>query len=150
MKLILHCHHELLFEPAYEPLTNRIAYIKAEKPEEEIPVRLNVIRYVTKKETEMLPKRVLKKAEELYKAWEEWEKAREAREAREKAREEVWGKEGEAWEAYDKAYDKAWEAWAKAWKAWDKTVKSPAMEKWHKKVCKPDCPWNGETLFPNS
>ena len=24
----------------------------------------------------------------------------------------------------------------------------PELEAWHKKVCVPDCPWNGKTIFP--
>ena len=32
--------------------------------------------------------------------------------------------------------------------AWEKAQNSKAMKKWHKKVCIPDCPWNGKTLFP--
>ena len=162
---VLHLHHKMLFETLTEPIENRINYIKEEKPKHEIETRLSAMRILTPAEVKTIPKGVMKKCEVYDKAWEAWEKTREARykacEACDEA-EEVYGKAREAWgkteEVYGKAmeaYYKTEEAYVKAWKAWDKAeeafvdaCKSPAMIKWHKKVCRDECPWDGETLFP--
>ena len=44
-------------------------------------------------------------------------------------------------EAYA-AYDKAWAAYNKAY-----TAAMPELELLHKQEC-PDCPWDGQTIFP--
>ena len=49
------------------------------------------------------------------------------------------------WEALEKTWE-AWEA-CEACEAWEKAQNSKQMKEWHKKVCVPDCPWNGKTLF---
>ena len=41
-------------------------------------------------------------------------------------------------------YVKAWEAYDKAWEAYE-----PQIVELHKELC-PDCPWDGETIFPQS
>ena len=108
------------------------------------------------------------KTEEAYvKAREAYDKAMEAYDKTTKAYYKARGVWDKTWEAYDKAmeaydktteaYDKARGVWDKAWKACDKAedafvdaCNTPAMIKWHKKICKYDgCPWDGETLFPN-
>jgi hypothetical protein len=53
LKLYWHVHHEILVENLTEPLKNRIAYIKAEKPEEEIKIRLKLLKRVKCKVTEL-------------------------------------------------------------------------------------------------
>jgi hypothetical protein len=58
--LVLHCHHEKLFEYLVEPAENRIAYILQDKPESERALRLRLFR----------PLR-----QETLKADAEWEKA---------------------------------------------------------------------------
>ena len=124
-QLVLHCHHRLLFETLTEPLRNRIKYIKEEKPEHEVETRLGAIRILTPAEVKTIPKGVMKKLEAWDKAMETYVKA---------------------WETWDKA----WEAYDKAWEVFHKACNTPAMIKWHKKICKYDgCTWDGETLFPN-
>lgn len=55
------------------------------------------------------------------------------------------------WEAW-KAWDKAWEAQEarekvqEAQEAYEEAQSTPKMMEWHKKVCLPDCPWNGREL----
>ena len=44
--------------------------------------------------------------------------------------------------AVRKAYN---EAVASARKAYDE-----ASERWHRSVCVPDCPWDGQTIFPGA
>ena len=137
-QLVLHCHHRLLFETLTEPLRNRIKYIKEEKPEHEVETRLGAIRILTPAEVKTIPKGVMKKLEAYNKAWGVYNKA--------------WGVYNKAGEAYNKAreaYVKAREACEKAEDAFVDACNTPAMIKWHKKVCKyKGCPWNGETLFP--
>jgi len=137
-QLVLHCHHRLLFETLTEPLRNRIKYIKEEKPEHEVETRLGAIRILTPAEVKTIPKGVMKKLEAYNKAMEAYYKTEEAYD--------------KTWEAYDKAMearDKAMEAYDKAGEVFHKACNTPAMIKWHKKICKYDgCTWDGETLFP--
>ena len=49
LELYWHVHHEILFENLIEPLQNRIDYIKKEKPEDEIKLRLKLLRPVKAK-----------------------------------------------------------------------------------------------------
>ena len=46
IKFAWHVHHDLLVEPLIEPLKNRIAYIKDNKPEDEIATRLRLLKPV--------------------------------------------------------------------------------------------------------
>ena len=51
------------------------------------------------------------------------------------------------WQAYDRA---RWKAWYEAWKAYENTLNDnkAAIEKLHSIEC-PNCPWDGNTIFPN-
>ena len=121
---VLHLHHKMLFETLTEPIENRINYIKEEKPEHERETRLSAMRILTPSEVKTIPKGVMKKYEAYDKAMEAYYKTEEA-------------------------YVKAREACEKAEDAFVDACNTPAMIKWHKKVCKyKGCPWNGETLFP--
>ena len=153
---ILHPNHDILFEELTEPIENRIDYIKKNEPANEIPIWLNVMRVLTDEEVKAIPRE----------AWDAWDKAWKAREKAEKARnaenkawneEKTWKAQKKARKAWNKAWEeweKAWEEWKKAWNArdkardaWKKAQQSPAMTEWHASVCKPDCPWNGKSLF---
>ena len=121
--LYWHIHHEILLEETTD-IQERIDYIRANKPEKEIPLHLKLMTPVL--HPEKLPARF-----------------RKAREAYDKAREAYI----KAWEAYDKAreaYIMAGKDYDKAWEAYIKTSK--ACEKLHKEE-HPDCPWNGKTIF---
>ena len=86
LRFAFHVHHDRLMEPLTEPISVRRKYIKENKPKEEVPLRLKLLKEVKGK----LPREVVK-------AWEAYGKAREAY--------------VKAWEAYDnarKAYDKAY------------------------------------------
>ena len=119
--LIWHIHHDQLIELLTEPLQNRIDYIKANKPEAEIPIRLKWLTPV--QHPEKVPEEFVKAREAYDKAWEAYDKARGAYV---KARE---------------AYDKAQEAYVKAWEDY-----KPQIEALHREE-HPGCPWNGRTLF---
>jgi tetratricopeptide (TPR) repeat protein len=140
--LIWHIHHDQLIELLTEPLQNRIDYIKANKPEAEIPIRLKWLTPV--QHPEKVPEEFVKAREAYDKAWEAYDKAREAYV-------KAWEAYDKAWEAYDKArgayvkareaYDKAQEAYVKAWEDY-----KPQIEALHREE-HPGCPWNGRTLF---
>ena len=116
-----HIHHDTLLEWSKEPLHLRAKFIKAVKPEKEIEARLRLMRPVKGK----LP-------------------------------DEVTGAYGVAEEATARAW------WTATWDVGDtlaiaartqgklKEIISnnrKAIEELHRKEC-PDCPWNGETIFP--
>ena len=143
-----HVHHDILVEPLTEPIENRIAFIKANKPKEEVETRLRLLKPIKA----LLPVDVVK-------TWEAYDKAREAhvkaREAHVKAWEaHVKAREAhvKAREAYVKAWeagDKAWEAYVKAREAYNKTLNDhkDEIDALHREEC-PNCPWDGETIFP--
>jgi hypothetical protein len=149
-----HVHHNILLEPLTEPITNRIAYIKKEKPIEEQPLRLRLLKEIKGK----LPLTVVKaweahvKAREAYdKAWEAYVKAWEAHVKAREAHDKAWEAYDKAWEAYVKALEahvKANEAYVKAWEAYVKALEECKKEikELHKKEC-PNCPWDGKTIF---
>ena len=117
-----HVHHGdgLLVERLYEPYKTRVAFIKATKDPSEIETRLRLFQPV--RGTIRAPKYW----REAYAKWQEADaKWREA--------------------------DAKWrEADAKRREAYAKRLSSPSWKKveaLHRKEC-PDCPWNGETIFP--
>ena len=155
-----HIHHDVLLEETSN-IQERIDYIKAEKAEAEIPLRLKLMTPVL--HPEKLPvsfrkaREAYDKAREAYiKADEAYDKAREAYDKAGKAYDKAgeaydkaWETLGKAEEAYDKAWkarDKEWKACEKALKARDKALKAPQIEKLHREE-HPDCPWNGKTIF---
>jgi chromosome segregation ATPase len=142
-----HVHHDVLFEEIIGSVEERIAYIKAEKPKDEVEVRLRLlkpVRYDTAKLKEAYAKlkEAYAKREEADAKWKEayakWEEAYAKREEADAKLEEAYAK----WEEVDakrKEVDaKRKEAYAK----WEEAVASS-----HKDQC-PDCPWNGHTIFP--
>ena len=76
-----HVHHGVLCEPLTESVENRIAYIKASKPKDEIEIRLKLLKPASKE-------------------------ASKARAVHEKAVSKAWAYE--AWAVYDKATSEAW------------------------------------------
>jgi len=153
LKYYFHIHHEILVESLTEPLKNRIKYIKEEKPEDEIELRLKLIKPVKGK----LPGEFVKASQTWVKAYQASVKAYQASDkayqARVKASQAwdkanlVWAKASQAWDKAYQAWDKAYQVWAKANQAWDKAYQDnmPALEKLHKKEC--GCGWNGKTIF---
>jgi len=159
-KYYWHIHHGILFEQATEPIKNRIAYIKSDKPECEVALRLRLLKPVKDQKRLIAILTAYEKVEalalEAYKkveatALEAYEKATApASEAYKKAT-------APALEAYKKATAPASEAYKKAtapaleaYKKVEATAlakRDGAINTLHAKEC-PDCPWDGETIFP--
>jgi len=74
IKLFWHIHHDTLIESLTEPLKVRIAYIKKEKSEDEIKLRLKLLKPVKGK----LPMEVIKARKAYDKARKAYDKARKA------------------------------------------------------------------------
>ena len=149
MKYYWHIHHEVLLEPS-DDIGERIEYIKNNKPVEEIPIRLHLLKEVKGK----LPEAYA----EAYKAYDEaWKARAEASKARDeayKACDEASKALDEAWKACDeacKAYDEASKDYYEAWKDRDEAWKARKLEieALHELEC-PNCPWDGKTIFPNN
>jgi exonuclease VII small subunit len=155
-------HHEESIEILTELIENRIDYILRNKPEDEQAIRLHWLRPCPFE----LPERLTKagaerdKAEAEYnKAWAEWQKALAE-----------WDKAGAELDKARAEWDKAWAEWQKARAEYNKARAeldkaqaeyNKAGAEWQKAEaeCKdeinaqferyfPDCPWDGETLFP--
>ncbi len=133
-ELWFHVHHQVLAEFLTEPLANRIAYIKAEKPEREVPIRL---KWLTPVQGEI--------PTSLDKAGAAYVKARAAYVKAEAAYVKARAASDKAWAAYEKAlaaYVKARAAYAKALAA-----ARPALEVMHA-IEHPGCSWDERTLLP--
>ena len=129
-----HIHHDILVEPLLEPIKNRIAYIKSEKPEDEIETRLRLMKTVKGE----LPKKLMDTWEAYAQAWVACDQALAAC--------------NQAWKVSDqvrKAYKQARAPYDQARKAYDQAhaAYKPQVEALHKIEC-PNCPWNGLTIFP--
>jgi len=110
-----HIHHDILIEPLIEPLKNRIEYIKKNKPIEEQPLRLRLLKEVKGK----LPGIRISIIE---KAYTEWRKA------------------DTEWRKADAKWEKAGAKWRKADAKWNKKYRLQILAL-HAKEC-PDCTWN--------
>jgi hypothetical protein len=135
-----HVHHDILLEYCHS-YDERKNYIVNYKSLDEQELRLKLFKPIKGE----LP-------EEVQKAWAEydktWTKCDKARAEYDKVRAEY----DKAGAEYDKAWAECYKAWAeydKAWTECDKAIKNHLDEinKLHAEEC-PDCPWNGETIFP--
>ena len=144
----LHVHHEgPVIELLTEPIENRINYINANKSSGEIETRLRLLRELTEEEVEQLPPAWVEAYRVYREAYRVWGEAYRA--YGEAYR--VYGEAGRAWEeAYrvwgeaDRAYWEADWVWVKAYR-----VYAPQLEALHTRICLPDCPWDGKTIFPH-
>ena len=118
MKVGLHVHHKILLEPLTEPIDNRVECIKENKPPDEVDLRLRLLRELTEEEVNQLPKGFNQALKE-------------------------YNLVGEEYNLVGEEYNLAWEKYRQ-----DLEKYKPELEVWHKKVCVPDCPWNGKTIFP--
>jgi len=150
--LVWHIHHDVLVEPLTEPFATRVAYIKAEKPVSEIDTRLRLMKPVWGKLPELDKARA-----ELDRASAEWDKADAELDKADAELDKADAESDKARAELDKAraeLDKARAEWAKAdaesVKAdaeWDKACRLSSVLALHAEEC-PNCPWNGETIFP--
>jgi len=154
-KAYWHIHHDILMEFATEPIRNRRKFIRKHKSYHEMETRLRLIRPVKGS----LPRVVIKAGAARVKAWVACEKARvayyKAKVAYVKARvadDKAWAAYTEARVAYETvgaAYAKAYAAYTEARVAYFKVLKDnkAEIEALHAKEC-PNCPWDGDTIFP--
>ena len=150
--IAFHLHHYQLWEYCYD-YDERVAYIKATKPEHEQKLRLRLFRLIPE---DRLPGRDSpewadydKAREAHYKAWKDFAKACEAYNEACGAYYEAWAYYGKAREAYNEAwtdYNKAREDYNEASEAYNKAY-SKEIEALHRELC-PNCSWDGKTIFP--
>jgi tetratricopeptide (TPR) repeat protein len=151
-----HVHHSELLLEWSDDIGERIAYVKREKPADEVETRLRLMKPVRGP----LPGKITEAQDALNKAQEAKCKAQDAYgkaqggylkdwEDRHKAQ-DAFNKAQEACDKARRAWDRAWKARNKAWDARDKAIEdnSHAIEALHRREC-PRCPWNGRTIFPD-
>ena len=73
-KFYWHIHHTTLMEPLTEPIKNRIAFIKSDKPKHERKTRLRLMKPVKGK----LPVKLIEARDAHYEARDAYDKARDA------------------------------------------------------------------------
>ena len=130
-----HVHHGKLIEFCYG-YEERASFIRTDKPAHEQETRFHLFKPVKGS----LPQEVIETGQAYDKAGQAYDIASQAYD--------------KAWQARDiasQARYKAWQVCEKAWRAWDKALNNnmPAIIALHEKEC-PNCPWNGETIFPKT
>jgi tetratricopeptide (TPR) repeat protein len=149
-------HHEIHLEQLKEPVENRVAYIRENKPGSEIDRRLRELAPVLY--PERIPNQFAKAWDEHDKAWAAYDKAWAAYNKARDEHDKAWAAYDKAWAAYNKAraehdkawaaYDKAWAAYDKAWAAYNKARAEHEMElaALHLEEY-PNTQWNGKSIF---
>ena len=137
-----HLHHDVLMEYTHD-IDERWDYVVKNKPADEVPTRLRLMRPVVGE----LPADVDKAYAEWDKANAEWCKANAELD---KAYAECYKANAE----WDKARAEWCKAYAECYKANAELDKAraanlPAILALHSIEC-PGCPWDGETIFPRS
>mgnify|MGYP001583304623 FL=1 len=136
-----HIHHDVLAEFAVEPIEERIAFIKAKKPEAEIETRLRLMRPIQHK----LSSPDFKEISEAARA------CRDARAATKEARQKRHTTQG-GFDLYREAYELANLA-SSHYQGYKNALRHPEyplykeLEALHKLEC-PNCPWDEDTIFP--
>jgi len=151
-----HCHHDKLLEFCYD-YDGRVAFIKKNKPVNEIPERLHRFQKVKGK----LPDEIIKTMQTFCKARQTYCEASQAYFEAGQAYDRTLQTYHKDWQAYSKArrvynkawrqaYFRAWHAYCKAGRAYDKSLSANknAIENLHAKECK-NCSWNGKQLAFN-
>ena len=128
MKYYWHIHHGVLLEPS-DDIGERREYIKNNKPVEEIPIRLHLLKEVKGR----LPEAYDEAYRAYYEAYRDYYEASKAYDEASKAYYEA-----------SKAYDEAYRAYYEACRACKLEI-----EALHELEC-PNCPWDGKTIFPNN
>ena len=133
--MVVHCHHEILYEKLSEPAEKRIAYILKEKHAEEQALRLRLFRPVqgqARAEYENVQGQALA----------------EYRKVEGQALEEYENVQGPAWAEYEKVKGPAFAEYRKVeGQAWAEYKKVEGQA--HKLICVKGCPWDGNTIFAN-
>ena len=130
-----HVHHErILLEWCYD-YDERAEYIRTEKPPHERALRLRLFQPVKGQ----LPQEVVEAGNTYSETWNALGEARNVHFGTRKVDDEA-----------GKSYDEAQNAYGKAGKAYFKVLSSHKgeIEALHADECRPDCPWDGMTIFP--
>lgn len=134
-----HIHHGALLEWSEEPLEERAKYIQRVKDAREVEHRLRLMRPVKS----ALPARVKARGDALFQADVRYRAAHKAVGS--------WHGDCQSHElfALRKAREKAYTDWDQAFNALDETsfAHRDEVNALHAAEC-PDCPWDGETIFP--
>jgi hypothetical protein len=154
LQLVWHAYHADSLCQLVD-LEARREEIERIKPKHELPTRRRLMKPVVGQ----LP-------EEFVAACQAWDEARRVYTEARQACDEAWRAYtearydeacqawDEAWQACDEARqacDKAWRAYTEAYRARDEAYRKhlPEIERLHTEQC-PDCPWDGETIFPEN
>lgn len=178
VKLYWHVHHEVLCEPSTE-IAERVAYIQSYKPEHERETRLRLMREIKNPPARLVEAAIVveqlhvdyhQAQNTCIRAWVARDRAdvicrhrQFTRDQATYAREQVLADYNLALALTDckLAQDNCEQAWAarehalvvynKATTTYDQAFKScrDELETLHKVEC-PCCPWNGQTIFPNT
>ncbi len=143
-KLFWHLHHDVICEPATEPIRSRIEYIKTEKPKHELALRLKLLRPVRGK----LPEEVVKACVACATAS---AACATASAACDPAAFGLWDTACSAHDPSLAAFSRACAAHVTAILACNRAVEAhlPEIEALHEEECgQHGCPWDGKTIFP--
>ena len=142
----LHCHHDVLCE-VIAGLSERVAFIDAEKSVDEVPLRKRLIQIVPDEQLPAAMRPLVRAARE---AWVKFTPLDQEYQARSKALDdEYWAKRkplDEDYRAKVKLLDEDYRAKVKLLQG---TMRRhmPALVALHGEFC-PGCPWDGHTIFP--
>lgn len=144
-----HVHHNLLFEPLTAPVDVRREVIVKQKPLWAVPIRLRLLAPVRGE----VPEALAHALDACRQAMAIRDRTRVAYDQAAEAYYQAGGigyqgmdAVGQTWDTYKQAttdLDSAWFAYEK-----ERIRSLPQMEALHKKEC-PDCPWDGESIFPD-
>jgi len=130
--LLFHCHHSEYLAEWTDCAEERFEYVERNKSKDEVELRFALFAFVP---AEDLPEGIRRACAELDKAYAEWHKVNAE-----------WNKACAEWDKACAEWDKAYAEWLKACAEWRKACAEWA-EKNHKRLCHPNCPWDGETIF---
>ena len=140
MQFYWHLHHKILLEPCYD-YEGRMVYVDKYKPAEERELR----RRLCKKVEGELPAELIEAGQKHEEAGQKYNEAVQKYVEAGQKRDEAGQKREEAGQKFVEVRQKYNEAWHNY-----KSVivkHSDYINKLHAEEC-PDCPWDGETIFP--
>ena len=140
-KFYWHIHHKILVEAVCGSIKDRIKFIKGHKIREEIGLRLKLMKPVRGK----LPKAVTEAWKNCIRTSKAYDKAQKAHARLIRAPETY----RESRKEIERAYEKTWADYDIARNKYNRVLANHKIEieALHAKEC-PNCPWDGETIFP--
>jgi len=173
---VWHVHHDILVEPLTEPFENRVEYIRRFKPEHEVETRLRLMRPVREtisppkywseadakrreagakrreadarwSEADAKGKKADAKRREADAKWSETYAKRREADAKWREADAKWSETYAKWREADARWREADAKWREAGAKWRTEPSWQKVLDLHATEC-PNCPWNGETIFP--